>query len=172
MTDNRNTILAVILSGLVLLGWQYFFNIPQMEKQRAAQLAAKARLTTKPAQDAGNTAPRRRPQRLRRRPILPRPFSPARPHRSAAKPQLPPAPRQDRNPASAGSISLKGARIDDLSLVQFRETVDPTSPPIVLYSPSGTENPITRSSAGSRQAVHRRKCPTRTRSGSRTAPAA
>ena len=39
MTDNRNTILAVILSGLVLLGWQYFFNIPQMEKQRAAQLA-------------------------------------------------------------------------------------------------------------------------------------
>src|ERR1700758_4362141 len=35
MTDNRNTILAVILSGLVLLGWQYFFNIPQMEKQRA-----------------------------------------------------------------------------------------------------------------------------------------
>src|SRR6195952_2378385 len=35
MTDNRNTILAVVLSGLVLLGWQYFFNIPQMEKQRA-----------------------------------------------------------------------------------------------------------------------------------------
>ena len=39
MTDNRNTILAVILSGLVLLGWQYFFNIPQMEKQRAAEKA-------------------------------------------------------------------------------------------------------------------------------------
>ena len=39
MTDNRNTILAVILSGLVLIGWQYFFNIPQMEKQRAAERA-------------------------------------------------------------------------------------------------------------------------------------
>lgn len=39
MSDNRNTILAVVLSGLVLLGWQYFFNIPQMEKQRAAQQA-------------------------------------------------------------------------------------------------------------------------------------
>src|ERR1700694_3472047 len=39
MTDNRNTILAVILSGLVLIGWQYFFNIPQMEKQRAAEKA-------------------------------------------------------------------------------------------------------------------------------------
>src|SRR6202142_4731781 len=54
MTDSRNTILAVILSGLVLLGWQYFFNIPQMEKQRAAQLAQSQ--MTKPAQDAANTA--------------------------------------------------------------------------------------------------------------------
>ncbi len=35
MTDNRNTILAVILSGLVLIAWQYFYNVPQMERQRA-----------------------------------------------------------------------------------------------------------------------------------------
>jgi len=34
MTDNRNTILAVILSGLVLIAWQYFYNMPQMERQR------------------------------------------------------------------------------------------------------------------------------------------
>ncbi len=40
-----------------------------------------------------------------------------------------------------GSISLKGARIDDLSLVKFRDTVDPASPAIVLYSPSGTAAP-------------------------------
>ena len=44
-------------------------------------------------------------------------------------------------PRLSGSISLKGARIDDLSLVQFRETVDPTSPAIVLFSPSGTAEP-------------------------------
>src|SRR5215213_8497711 len=37
MTDNRNTILAVILSGLVLIAWQYFYNMPQMEKQRVLQ---------------------------------------------------------------------------------------------------------------------------------------
>ena len=54
MTDNRNTILAVILSGLVLIGWQYFFNIPQMEKQRAAEQAQSE--LAKPAPQAGNTA--------------------------------------------------------------------------------------------------------------------
>src|ERR1700733_8278568 len=55
MTDNRNTILAFILSGIVLLGWQYFFSIPQMEKQRAAQLAQSQ--TVKPAQDTRGAAP-------------------------------------------------------------------------------------------------------------------
>src|SRR6202034_107601 len=45
------------------------------------------------------------------------------------------------SPRLTGSISLRGARIDDLSLVKFRETVDPASPAIVLYSPSGTAEP-------------------------------
>ena len=53
MTDNRNTILAVILSGLVLLGWQFFYNGPQMEKQRAAQQAQSE--MAKPAPQAGST---------------------------------------------------------------------------------------------------------------------
>src|ERR1700726_3222346 len=54
MTDNRNTILAVILSGLVLIAWQYFYNMPQVEKQRAAQLAQSE--LVKPATPAGSAA--------------------------------------------------------------------------------------------------------------------
>src|SRR5206468_8274985 len=44
-------------------------------------------------------------------------------------------------PRLSGSISLKGARIDDLSLEKYRDTVDPTSPAIVLFSPSQTASP-------------------------------
>src|ERR1700733_10433306 len=139
MTDNRNTILAVILSGLVLLGWQYFFNIPQMEKQRAAQLAQSQ--MTNPAQDAGNMAASQTttpatsanaPANVQAGSIAPV----SRETAIAASPRV-----QIDTPRISGSISLKGARIDDVSLVQFRETVDPKSPAIVLYSPSGTENP-------------------------------
>ena len=55
---------------------------------------------------------------------------------------MPPRPRvKIDTPRLAGSISLKGGRIDDLALVQYRETVDPKSPPIILYSPSGTAEP-------------------------------
>ena len=57
MTDNRNTILAVILSGLVLIAWQYFYNMPQMERQRA-QTQTQAELNKPSPQTApGSTAP-------------------------------------------------------------------------------------------------------------------
>ena len=39
MSENRNTIIAIVLSALVLIAWQYFYNIPQMEKDRAAHQA-------------------------------------------------------------------------------------------------------------------------------------
>jgi YidC/Oxa1 family membrane protein insertase len=40
-------------------------------------------------------------------------------------------------PRVAGSIDLKGARIDDLVLLQHRETIAKDSPPVRLLSPSG-----------------------------------
>ncbi len=41
MTDQKNTLLAIVLSAVVLIGWQYFVGLPQMEKQRQeAQLKA------------------------------------------------------------------------------------------------------------------------------------
>ncbi len=141
MTDNRNTILAVILSGLVLIGWQYFYNVPQMEKQRTAQQAQSE--LVKPAPQPGTATT---PQTG----AAPAPSATA----PAANQPASAAPVVSRDTAIAsasrikidtprvsGSISLKGARIDDLSLVQFRVTVDPTSPAIVLFSPSGTASP-------------------------------
>jgi YidC/Oxa1 family membrane protein insertase len=144
MTDNRNTILAVILSGLVLIGWQYFFNIPQMEKQRAAERAQSQLVTAtpQPGTPAGSApqtgaasapsggAPASSPA-ASTAPVVSRDTAIA-----AAGPRI-----KIDTPRLTGSIALKGARIDDLALVQFRETVDPASPAIVLFSPSGTESP-------------------------------
>src|SRR6266403_58779 len=136
MTDNRNTILAVILSGIVLIGWQYFFNLPQMEKQRAAQQAQSE--MAKPAPDAATSQPGAAPAPSANAPAANQPAA-AVVSREAA---IAAAPRvKIDTPRLAGTISLRGARIDDLSLVQFHDTVNPSSPPIVLYSPSGTPNP-------------------------------
>jgi len=140
MTDNRNTILAVILSGLVLIGWQYFFNIPQMEKQRAAE-QAQSELAKKnaPAANSTNPASSAAPAGTPGTPNVSQPTSTPAVSRDAA---IAASPRiKIETPRLTGSISLKGARIDDLSLVKYRETVDPNSPAIVLFSPSGTPEP-------------------------------
>lgn len=138
MTDNRNTILAVILSGIVLIAWQYFYNMPQMEKQRA-QTQTQAELAKPTPQTApGSTTPGAPPS-ANAPANTPAAAAAAVVSRDAAIANTPRV--KIETPSLIGSISLKGARIDDLSLVKFRDTVDPTSPPIVLYSPSNTASP-------------------------------
>ncbi|OJU29784.1 MAG: membrane protein insertase YidC [Nitrobacter sp. 62-13] len=127
MSDNRNTIIAVVLSGLILIAWQYFYNIPQMEKDRVAQQAQSQtdKSQTEPAKNSA--APNHAAAET---------TTVSRDAAIAATPRI-----KIDTPRLSGSISLKGARIDDLLLTKFRETVDPASPAIELFSPSGTANP-------------------------------
>lgn len=46
-----------------------------------------------------------------------------------------------KSPKVRGSIALKGGKIDDLTLVRYRETVDPNSAPVTLLSPIGSPRP-------------------------------
>jgi YidC/Oxa1 family membrane protein insertase len=148
MTDQKNTLLAIVLSAFVLIGWQYFIGLPQMEKQKQeAQLKAQQQQAQQPGQPvpAPGTAP-----------------VPGTVPGQTASPQLPgqggaPTPAQQltreaviasspritiETPRLRGSIALKGAQVDDLALIKFRETVDPKSPPIVLLSPAGSPHPF------------------------------
>jgi YidC/Oxa1 family membrane protein insertase len=140
MTDNRNTILAVILSGLVLIAWQYFYNVPQMEKQRAAQQTQSELAKPVPQASPDGTTPQAGTAPSANAPAVNQPASTAPVVSRDAAIASTPRVKID-TPRVAGSISLKGGRIDDLALVQFRETVDPKSPAIVLFSPSGTAEP-------------------------------
>lgn len=146
MTDNRNTILAVILSGLVLIAWQYFYNVPQMEKQRTQQ-QTQAELQKPTPQATPATTPQATPGTTPQPGSTPSP-SATQPASASAGPvvsreaAIEASPRIKINtPTLSGSISLKGGRIDDLSLEKYRETVDPKSPPIVLFAPSQTAAP-------------------------------
>ena len=135
MNDQKNTILAIVLSALVLIGWQIYFGIPQMEKQKQIQ-----QQQAQEHQPPGATAPQAGA------PPAPTPQAPGQPGAApsqtreaalAASPRV----RIDTSRVS-GSIALKGGRIDDVSLVRYRETVDPGSPPIVLLAPTGSPQPF------------------------------
>ena len=141
MADNKNVLLAVVLSLIVLLGWHYFVSGPQLEKrqaqldaQRAAQEAAQA------TQQNQGTAP-------------PAPTAPtppqesggvAAPNTNAATAAAEPAVSRRvpvKTDSVEGSINLAGARIDDLHLLKYRVSVDPESDTVILLSPSGSAAP-------------------------------
>jgi YidC/Oxa1 family membrane protein insertase len=141
MTDNKNTILAIVLSVLVLIGWQYYFGSKSLQKQNqeTAQQSQQHAPGTPGAAPAGaqQTSPQAGPTAPGQ--------SPAQAPQSARSREevLKDFPRVAiETPNLTGSIALKGGRIDDLSLVRFRETVDPTSPPVVLLAPSGSPHPF------------------------------
>jgi YidC/Oxa1 family membrane protein insertase len=133
MHDQNNVFYAVALSLLILITWQYFFATSFLGK---------------PAQKASPTgvlAPGA--------PIRPQPQAAGTPAAAIAATQPPPPSSRQQalarsqriaidTPRVGGSIALTGGRLDDLSLVQYRETTDPQSPAIQLLSPSGSPQPF------------------------------
>ena len=117
MNDNRNMILAIVLSALVLVGWsilaESWFPVAQPQTQKVED----GKVKPMPA-PAGSAAA---PQALRSRAVV-----------IASTPRV-----RFQTPALSGSINLKGARIDDVVMLRQRATVDNKSSPVPLLSPQG-----------------------------------
>src|SRR5580693_4577634 len=114
MFEHKNTIIAIVLSLVVVIGWQYFIGYPQMEKQRKEALL-------KQQEQAQLHPPAAQP--------APAPVNPVGPAANSRESIVTAAPHVAiKTERLKGSIDLRGARIDNLSLEQYRETVDPHSP--------------------------------------------
>ncbi len=138
--DNKNLIVAIALSLAVLLGWQYFFAAPQAERQRQAALQQQSTQVNPTAPNPPSSPS----QAGGASPTIPGtvPSTPAAPTIVSREAALATTKRVAIDtPAIAGSINLRGGRIDDVALKNYRETVDPRSANIVLLSPEGTQNP-------------------------------
>src|SRR5579859_6412536 len=128
MIDQKNVILAVILSAIILFGSQYiiahFFPPPH-------PVASTTLTTSGPSAGSASTGGVQ--------PAIP--AAPATPAFQAREAALADSPRiQVRSDRVMGSISLKGGRLDDLTLASYHETVDPKSPLIKLLNPPGAES--------------------------------
>jgi YidC/Oxa1 family membrane protein insertase len=136
--DNKNLLLAIALSGVVLIGWNYFYGVPQMQQQRNAQPPV-VQQTQPPVPGQPSPSEAGGPSVPIPGTVPTAPAASAIENREAA---LQKSPRLAIDtPSIRGSINLRGGRIDDVSLKNYRETVDPKSPNIVLFSPSGSPNP-------------------------------
>jgi YidC/Oxa1 family membrane protein insertase len=125
--NNRNFILAIVLSMAVLFAWQFFFMPappPDAVKQTAEQQQAEP---GPPQPEGGEVSSGGAPQ-----PDISTGAALTREEALAQSPRI-----AIDTPSLKGSIALKGGRIDDLTLKDYRETVEPTSPNVVLLSPAG-----------------------------------
>ena len=123
--EQRNLLLAIVLSVAILLTFELLYYGPQEEAQRQ-------QTTESTAQDgAGDSAPSARDQA-------------GMPTAEAGRAQVPDRAQvleqaAERipidTPKVSGSIALTGGRIDDVTLSQYRRELDQESDPIHLLSP-------------------------------------
>ena len=122
--DTRNMIAAASLSMLVLVGWQLFFVEPELESQRDAYNAAQQ----------ANDLPSASPEATGTTTGTTNAVSSA----SSALGTTVARPADDAKritistPLVSGSLTTKGARIDDVTLTAYQETLDEGAPNITL----------------------------------------
>jgi len=158
MIDNKNMIMAVVLSIAILVGFEMYFKktspVPppadgkaQSEQGRFDQATPKPVATpgapsvpsTPGAGQTSSPVPSTPPKQDAAVPTAP--GLPAIAKAMSREALLKASPRIKINtPQLHGSISLTGGRIDDLTLAKYRETLDAESDEIVLLIPKGDKN--------------------------------
>ncbi len=116
MQDQKNFIAALVLSGLVMLGYWYFFAKPlaeEMRQQQAIEQVQTAEVVETPV------------------------IAPLKPR--GAVPQEGQRIKID-TPSLSGSFLVEGSRFDDVHLKNYRQTIKPDSDSLILLSPEGTEH--------------------------------
>src|SRR5215470_1127417 len=123
MMEQKNLILAIVLSAVVLFGSQFLLNhfYPPAQPVTTASTTA-----TGTPSAPGTTA------------------QPATPPAPAFKPREVALAESQRvkisTDALLGSIALTGGRLDDLTLARYHETVQRNSPLVILLNPPGTSD--------------------------------
>ena len=128
--EQRNLLIAIVLSVGILIGFQYFFQRlhppPPHPTSQATSSATQSTGSASRPGAAGANAPGASATKA----------AESLEQAVAGQPRV-----AIETPSLHGSIALRGAKFDDLTLAKYHETVDPKSPEVVLLSPSGTANP-------------------------------
>lgn len=109
--ENRNLMLAMVLSVMVMLGWYQFFAPEDLKNPPVAAEQTAADVIDEPSAEVDVETALAGSKRV-----------------------------QIDTPSLGGSISLSGGYIDDLKLHNYKETLDPNSADVEVLFPKGTKD--------------------------------
>lgn len=131
--DQRNIIIAVALSFAILLGFNYLMG--PSEEEVAAQKAERARRQQDAEAQSGDDTSQKPVLGANSNPAAQVQTSPQLKDRVEALAQTPRIAIE--TPKLDGSLSLRGGRIDDLVLTDYKISLDEDSKAVTLLSPAG-----------------------------------
>src|SRR5690242_7287940 len=138
--EQRNLLIAIVLSVGILIAFQFAF-----EHMRPPRPTAPPGGTPTTAPATSGPAPQSASPPAPAQGNAPGAAAPGAAPAHAAESRAEALAEQPRvkivTPRLHGSIDLIGARLDDLTLASYHETVDPKSPEVELLSPPGTQDP-------------------------------
>ncbi|MCB1992959.1 MAG: membrane protein insertase YidC, partial [Geminicoccaceae bacterium] len=142
MTDQRNLILAIVISVGIILGFQVFYEMPRMERQQqlteSQDTGQGSEGVVPPSPTSSGAASGGAPASSAGVGAALDPNAGLATSRAEALARLPRV--QIANGRVHGSLALDGVRFDDVTLVDYRQTVDPNSPEIELLNPVGARD--------------------------------
>ena len=147
MTDQKNLILAIVLSAVIMITYELFFAKrpaplpPEIAQQTVTPPASGSAGTAPAVGTASSPVPVPAPAPATATPAIPGAttaagiagVAPGRAQVIQASPRV-----TIDSPRLLGSINLKGGRVDDLLLKDYRTEIDPESQPVLILSPQGT----------------------------------
>jgi YidC/Oxa1 family membrane protein insertase len=139
MPEQRNLILAIVLSVTIIIAFQYFYELPRIQDARQQEGVRTEQAVQEseeaPGADTGTVAPS--PPGT-----SPGTASTTKPPQAAPTEIIEGADRVDfDNGRIRGSFALTGGRIDNLILSDYKLTTAPDSPDVALLSPPGSFEP-------------------------------
>lgn len=141
--NNKNTLIAAVLSGMILIAWTLLYQKPINDKLEQQNRLKSAQIKVEQQQNSAvknnsplaNSVPLNKANSKNNNLVS---------SLSANREEVIGSSTKDRvtisTPELSGSINLKGAVFDDLTLVNYRQILDARSKEVALLSPEGAQD--------------------------------
>lgn len=120
--DTRNLLFALAMCAALITGWQYFIEIPKRKQLAEWNLQQQEIQKQRAIEEA------------KQKEVFAQQFD-----QSSGAVDVPSPRLAISTPNLHGSLALKGLRFDDLTLVRYRQELDPASPEVVLLTKGSGE---------------------------------